>query len=171
MDTVNRRKNIEKLIYESNNPLKGSYLSKLLNVSRQVIVQDIAILRAQGVNIIATPQGYIIPKTNNSIIKTIASNHFTIDEMKDELEIIVDNGGKVIDVIVEHPIYGEIKGILNISSRRDLDEFIEKVKNTKSQPISKLTNGIHFHNIEVKDNESYISIVNKLKEKGYLIKE
>ncbi|OPJ54718.1 transcription repressor NadR [Alkalithermobacter paradoxus] len=171
MDTINRRKNIEKLIYESDNPIKGSCLSEKLNVSRQVIVQDVAILRAQGVNIIATPQGYIIPKSNNSIIKTIASNHCTIDEMKDELEIIVDNGGKVIDVIVEHPIYGEIKGILNITSRRDLEEFIDKIKQTESQPISKLTNGIHFHNIEVKDNDSYEHIIDKLRQKGYLIKE
>ncbi|SHK17483.1 transcription repressor NadR [Tepidibacter formicigenes] len=172
MDTLNRRKEIEKILSKNSNPIKGADLADKFNVSRQVIVQDIAILRAKGLNIIATPQGYLLPKfENKNIVKVITSKHHSnIEEIKEELSIIVDMGGKVLDVIIEHPVYGEIRGIINISSRKELDEFIYELESTNSQGISSLTNGVHFHTIEVKNKEIYEEIVKKLKEKGYLLK-
>ncbi|SHH30226.1 transcription repressor NadR [Tepidibacter thalassicus] len=172
MDTLNRRKEIEKILNNSIEPIKGADLADKFNVSRQVIVQDIAILRAKGVNIIATPQGYLFPKfENKNVIKVITSKHHSnIKEIKEELSIIIDMGGKILDVIIEHPIYGEIRGIINVSSRKELDEFIHKLEITNSQGISSLTNGIHFHTIEVKNEDVYCEIIKKLEDKGYLLK-
>ena len=170
MDTIKRRKELENILAASEIPIKGSHLASKLSVSRQVIVQDIAILRAKGLNIFATPQGYIMYKDNKKLIKTIScKNHKDIGEIGDELRIIVDMGGKIIDVIVEHPIYGEIKGMLNISSKKDIDEFVYKLKETKSSGLSSLTNGIHIHTIEVKDEETFNEIIKNLKDKNILL--
>ncbi len=172
MDTLKRREALERILKESTNPIKGSRLASDLNVSRQVIVQDVAILRAKGINIMATPQGYIILSTvKEDMIKVIMSNHHcSIDEIKEELEIIIDMGAKVLDVIVEHPVYGEIRGVINISSRKELNEFIYKLERENSKLISSLTHGIHFHTIEVKNDGVYEDILVELDKKGYLIK-
>jgi uncharacterized protein len=170
VDTLKRRNDLEDILIESDYPIKGSHLASKLGVSRQVIVQDIAILRAKGLNIFATPQGYIMYKDSKKLIKTIScKNHESIDEIDDELGIIVDMGGKVIDIIVEHPIYGEIKGMLNISSKRDINEFLYKLKQTKSSGLSSLTNGVHIHTIEVKDEDTFNEIIKILKEKKILL--
>ncbi|HSQ33973.1 MAG TPA: transcription repressor NadR [Peptostreptococcaceae bacterium] len=170
MDTLKRRKELEDILMESDYPIKGSQLASKLGVSRQVIVQDIAILRAKGLNIFATPQGYIMYKDSKKLIKTIScKNHESIHEIDDELGIIVDMGGKVIDITVEHPIYGEIKGMLNISSKRDINEFLYKLRQTKSSGLSSLTNGVHIHTIEVKDEGTFNEIIKILKEKNILL--
>lgn len=172
MDTLSRRKAIEENLIIGEVPIKGSELAERFNVSRQVIVQDIAILRAQGLNIIATPQGYLLPRfENKNLVKVITSVHNSnIEEIMEELSIIIDMGGKIIDVIVEHPVYGEIRGVVNISSKKELNEFIEKLSSKNSIGIASLTNGVHFHTIEVKNDDIYNEIVKKLEEKGYLLK-
>ncbi|MCT4508565.1 MAG: transcription repressor NadR [Tepidibacter sp.] len=171
MDTLKRREVVEKILKENSHPIKGAKLADDLNVSRQVIVQDIAILRAKGINIIATPQGYIIPNMiKEDLIKVIMSKHHSdINEIKEELEIIVDMGAKVVDVIVEHPVYGELRGVINISSRRELNEFIQKIEKEDSKLMSSLTNGIHYHTIQVKNEDVYQSIIEELDKKGYLM--
>ncbi|MBE6083058.1 MULTISPECIES: transcription repressor NadR [Tissierellales] len=171
MDSNERREKILNILKQSKKPIKGIGLAAEFKVSRQVIVQDIAILRAKGDNIIATPQGYIIPDSvkTDTIVKTIVCKHSGGEEMEDELNTIVDMGGKVIDVIVEHPIYGEIKGLLLISSRLDVKNFMKNVKQSNAEPLSLLTEGIHIHSIEVKNEDSFKNIVNALKEKKYLI--
>lgn len=173
MDANERRELILNFLNNTVEPIKGTELSEKLKVSRQIIVQDIALLRAKGKNIIATPQGYILPKKQEktSILKTIACNHKGNDAMEDELMTIVDLGGKIIDVIVEHPIYGEIKSQLQISSRYDLKIFMDNIKTTKSEPLSSLTGGVHLHTIEVEDEKMYEMIIQKLLEKNHLIKE
>ncbi|WFD10308.1 transcription repressor NadR [Tepidibacter hydrothermalis] len=173
MDTLKRRESLERILKESTNPMKGASLAQDLNVSRQVIVQDIAILRAKGINIMATPQGYIIPSiVKEDMIKVIMSNHHCgIDEIKEELEIIIDMGAKVLDVIVEHPVYGEIRGIINISSRKELNEFVDKLESEDSKLISSLTHGTHFHTIEVKNDKVYQDILTEMDKKGYLMKK
>lgn len=104
MDSKERRKEILRLLKEKDNPIKGIDLANKLGVSRQIIVQDIAILRAKGERILATPQGYIIPmEKENKLVKTIVCKHTKNEEIEDELKIIVDMGGKVLDVVVEHP--------------------------------------------------------------------
>ncbi|AOY75427.1 transcription repressor NadR [Clostridium formicaceticum] len=172
MNSKERRKAIVKALKEENKPKKGTELASYFDVSRQVIVQDIALLRAEGVDIIATPQGYVIPRNDtDKIKKTIVSKHTSYKDMKEELKIMIHHGARILDVIVEHPIYGEIKGILDISYRKELDEFMDKVKNYKAEPLSSLTEGVHIHTVEVPDEETFKKMQAALLEKGYLINE
>jgi len=170
MNGMERRKKIIELLRQSKEPLSGTYLSKLLKVSRQVIVQDIAILRAEGNDIIATPQGYIIPnypaiKSSRRIIACIHGS----EEIGDELKTVISMGGKILDVMVEHPLYGEIKGMLMLSSIYDVDEFVIRLKESIGQPLLVLTKGVHLHTIEA-DSEGKLDLIeHKLREKGYLL--
>lgn len=169
MEPEQRRQQILKFLQDIQSPFSGSTLASKLGVSRQVIVQDIALLRAEGKEIIATPQGYImlLPK-NNTLSKTIACCH-NKEDIKDELTTIVDEGGTIIDVIVEHSIYGQISGNVMVSSRRDVDEFIKKIHKSDTKPLSDLTHGVHLHTIQVKDEQSIVQIEKELKGKGYLL--
>ncbi|NLV77442.1 MAG: transcription repressor NadR [Tissierellia bacterium] len=173
METWERREQILKVLKDSKKPIKGTQLSEKFGVSRQVIVQDIALLRARGEDILATSQGYIIPHSygENKLVKKIVCKHKGYDEIEDEIKTIVDMGGKVIDVIVDHPVYGEIRSPLEISSRMELKEFIDSLVRTKGEPLSSLTEGIHIHTIEVEDEKSLMEIKKALTEKGYLIAE
>lgn len=168
MKVIERRKQIKTELQKSNLPIKGQELAAMFGVSRQVIVQDIAVLKAEGIQIIATPNGYIIPKIGtNKLIKSVAVKHFE-EQLEEELYIMVDNNAKIIDVVVEHPIYGEMKGNLNISSRSDVDGFIEKIKK-EAIPISSLTDGVHIHNIEVEKESDYENIVRELNKREILL--
>jgi len=171
LDTHMRRERLGKLLKESHEPITGSRLASIFDVSRQIIVGDIAILRAKGLNIIATLQGYFIPEKNEAerFKDIIVSRHFGFDELEDELFTIVDNGGKVIDVIVDHSIYGEIRTVINISSRKEAEEFVERLRKNNALPMSSLTNGMHLHTIETKDEMLFNEILEKLKNKGYIV--
>ena len=173
MEAWERRDKILKELGTSKKPIKGIELSRIFGVSRQVIVQDIALLRARGEEILATPQGYMIPHIygENKVVKKIVCNHEGYDELEDELKIIVDMGGKIIDVIVEHPLYGEIKSPLEISSRLELQQFMKNLKQTNAEPLSSLTAGIHIHTIEVDSEENLDRIKEALDGKKYLINE
>lgn len=169
MDTVQRRIEIEKRLLNADIYLSGTMLAEEFNVSRQVIVQDIAILRAKGIHVMATPQGYIIPKApKEGIKKVIKSSHHTLEELREELEIIVDNGGSVLDVIVEHDVYGEIKADLNITSKKEIKNFIKTLNSSVSKPLATVTNGVHFHTIEVKNEHDFEDIIKELSKKKYL---
>lgn len=170
---MERREKILEMLIKSEKSIKGIDLSEKLQVSRQVIVQDIAILRASGENILATLQGYSIPKTyeKDKVQKAIACVHEGYDEIEDELKTIIDLGGSVIDVLVDHPVYGEIKSQLQIYSRYDIDQFVEGLKSTKAEPLSLLTGGIHIHRIEADDEQTIKRIKEALLKKRYLIKE
>jgi transcriptional regulator of NAD metabolism len=165
-----RRKRISNILNTSQSAVKGNELAETFNVSRQVIVQDIALLRAEGHNIIATPQGYMMLSPHQpSSLRSIMCNHTGIKEMKEELDIMVDNGATVIDVMVEHPVYGEIIGNLMLRNHEDVEEFIEKVIQTKAEPLSILTRGAHFHTLEVPNDATFQKIIAALKKKGYLM--
>ncbi len=172
MNAEDRRNEIINILEEKNKPIKGTELASYFNISRQVIVQDIALLRALGTEIMATPQGYVIFKKNGDrIIKTVIAKHHTYEEMRDELQIMIDYGAKILDVIVEHPIYGEIRSILDISYRKELEDFMSKIQSEKAEPLASLTDGVHFHTLEVPNEESFSKISKALIEKGYLIEE
>jgi transcriptional regulator of NAD metabolism len=164
-----RREKIFSILKDRSTPITGADLSKITGVSRQVIVQDIAILRAKGLNIIATPQGYLLMNDRkNKMEKVIACCHDR-QGMRKELEIIVDNGGKVIDVIVEHSLYGEIKAMLMLESRLDIENFMKHYEDSDTRPLSVLTGGVHLHTVEVPDEISYNHIIRDLEKHGYLI--
>lgn len=83
----------------------------------------------------------------------------------------MDYGGKILDVIVEHPVYGEIKSPLQIASRYDLEEFLKNLEETDAEPLSALTEGVHIHTIEVESEEVLKKIKEKLLERNYLIRD
>ncbi len=169
MSDTRRKKLIDKMT-KASEPITGSELAEYFDVSRQIIVQDIAILRASGFPITATSNGYLIQtkKSQNKVIKTFVSKHDGYDRMEEELRIIVEYGGVIIDVIAEHPVYGEIVGRLDISTFEGIDRFVEKVKNTDAKPLSSLTKGDHIHTIEVPSDKIFTLIMQELKEKGFV---
>lgn len=171
MNTNERREILRKKLAESVKPMTGTALANELGVSRQVIVGDIGILRAMGIKVYATPQGYVIPNQidteSEALIATIACSHDKQGVAK-ELEIIVDNGGKIRDVIVEHPLYGEIRADLMISSRRDINSFLDGMERSGAGPLLVVTGGLHLHTIEVPNEEILREIERELKENGIL---
>lgn len=171
MDAKERRNQLVNKLKVTGIPVTGSALAQELGVSRQVVVGDIAILRAAGLEVYATPQGYLMPAARPQSVKTakIACHHGW-DKLADELTIIIDNGGKVLDVIVEHPIYGELKGNLMLASRRDMDEFLHNLKNSGAEPLSAITGGIHLHTVEVPSLKVLARIEKELDEQNILFK-
>lgn len=168
MGSIERREEIIKLLIEKNKAIKGTELALLFNVTRQIIVKDIAILRAAGKNIIATPDGYIYNKSTNKIKAIIAVNHES-NKTIDELEIVVKYGGIIEDVIIDHPLYGEIRGNLMIKNLNDLNKFENEFKRKNAKPLSNLTNGVHLHTIAADSEEDIKAIKKELKEKGFLL--
>lgn len=168
MNSMDRRIDIIKYLIDANKPLKGTLLANRYEVTRQVIVKDIAILRAKGNNIIATPEGYILGKDDNRLKTIIAVMH---DEKKleEELSIVVKFGGIIEDVLVEHPLYGEIRAMLMIKNQNDLNNFVQKYKNSSARPLSLLTKGVHLHTISTDTEENMNYILRELKEKGFTI--
>ena len=170
MNSIDRRDNIIKLLLESNEPLKGSVIAKKYSVTRQVIVKDIAILRAKGKNIIATPDGYIINKNENKVKAIIAVTH-TEEEMFDEMSIVIKYGGIIEDVIVEHPLYGEITGMLMIKNYNELNKFIQKYKEQRAKLLSVLTNGVHLHTIAAENEEDINLIISELRKCNFIVSD
>ncbi|WP_040215096.1 transcription repressor NadR [Clostridium polynesiense] len=169
MNSIERRNEIFKMLLNSVKPLKGIDLANKLGVTRQVIVRDIAILRAEGRAIIATPEGYIIYNAGDiKITRIIAVNH-NKDELYDEMSTIIKYGGRIEDVIVEHPLYGEIKSNLLIKNAADLEAFMKSFNGLKAEPLSTLTAGLHLHTISADDEETLDRIVEELKNKNYII--
>lgn len=169
--TAERRNKLLQRLKKSQKAVIGSQLAKEFKVSRQVIVQDIALLRAKGEKIIATSQGYFY-KDNmglSTVKASIACSHGDGAELKDELLTVVNFGGRIIDVKVEHPIYGELSGNLMISSVEDVENFIKNYRENEASLLSKLTEGVHLHTIEAVNNQVLNKIKKELQEKGYLL--
>lgn len=171
MDGKKRRNQLVEKLKITGTPVTGSALAQILGVSRQIVVGDIAILRAAGVEIYSTPQGYLIPVVRaQSIISVKIACHHGWDKLAEELAIIIDNGGKIMDVIVEHPVYGELKANLMLASRHDLTEFLYKLKTSGAEPLSAVTGGVHLHTVEVPSLKVLHRIEKELDETGILLK-
>lgn len=170
MNGDERRQQILADLTESNTVINATMLADKLGVTRQVIVADIALLRAAGHAIRAEHRGYVLDKSSGEIHKRIACRH-SKEAVADEFYAVVDNGGKVIDVQIEHAIYGTISTNLSIASRYDADEFIRQANKTGASQLADLTGGVHFHTISVKDEDTFNRITNKLAELGILVKE
>jgi len=170
MTSEQRRESILAAVRKSSKPLTGAYLARLYNVSRQIIVQDIAILRAAGYDIIATPQGYLIPRVGQSqrITRVIAVKH-SRDQIEDELTTIVDLGGTVVDVFIWHKVYGKLSGRLDLDSRRKVGLFMDDIRSGRSTPLMKVTDDYHYHTVEADDEETLDIIGETLGAKGYLV--
>lgn len=161
-----RRREILNTIREAQNPVSGSVLSGKYQVSRQVIVQDIALLRAADYDIVATTKGYFMQKT--PVYKKVFHVCHGDEQIEDELQTIVDMGGKVKDVFVKHETYGILKADLCVNSRREVRQFMEKMDQGQASPLKNLTCGIHYHTVEADSEETLDEIEKELREKHYL---
>ena len=121
-----RRAAVARMLEEAEGPVSAAALARQFSVSRQIIVGDVALLRAGGARILATPRGYVMDRRPEGVERTVACVH-TPEQMEAELTAIVDAGGEVVDVIVEHPVYGQLTGILGVASRYDVKEFVRRV--------------------------------------------
>lgn len=174
MEPGTRRKEIILILEKHEEPISAKKIAKHFDVSRQVIVGDIALLRAEGQDIISTPRGYIYEQKKNShsrkYIGKIVCLH-SVEETEKELQIIVDNGGETTNVEVDHPLYGSISSSLRIRSRHDINEFIKKVKDQNTTLLASLTDGIHLHTIQCEDEQTFIRIKQELDEAGILYQQ
>jgi len=163
-----RLEEILKTLKDSSEPIVAREFAKKYQVSRQVIVGDIARLRAAGEEIVSTPRGYLMnTPINHQITKKIICKH-TPEETIDEINTIVGLGGKLLDVAIDHPVYGELTGALNIFDQADADQFNQKVVSGEASLLSELTEGIHVHTIAASSMMILEAIEEKLEEKGYL---
>lgn len=171
MEGKERREKILEILSKESEPILGKELAKRLEVSRQIIVQDIALLRVANKNILSTIRGYLLYYEEKKKVNRCYMVKHTTEQIKDELCCIIDNGGSVLDVIVEHEIYGQISVDLIIKTRQEINDFVERVRTKDMVPLKKLTKGVHFHTIEAESEEILDKIEKILKEKKYLLNE
>lgn len=169
MRAEERRKEIVARLMASDKAISGGALSAQLGVSRQIIVQDIAVLKAQGFDILSTHQGYVI-KASPLIEREFKVRH-TSEQTKDELSSIVALGGTVVDVFVWHKIYGKIGASLNIFSNRDVEQFMDGLQSGRSTELMHLTDGYHYHTVRAENEEALDAIAAMLQKRGYLALE
>lgn len=163
-----RRNQLLNILASSNVPVPGSTLSRELNVSRQIIVQDISLLRANGAVIYSTNKGYLLQeeKKHSRVFKVFHSD----EQVEEELSAIVDAGGQIRDVFVYHKVYGVIKADMNIKSRRDIRTYMEEISTGKSSLLKNVTSGYHYHTIDAESEEILNAIQEELAQKGLLAK-
>lgn len=150
----------------SSEPLSGTMIAGATGVSRQVVVQDIALLRTEGYMIMATTKGYLLEKPNQNI--RLFKMYHENERTEEELNTIVDMGGAVLDVMVNHRVYGKMSAPLDIKSRRDVQKFMECLKTGKSTPLLNITSGYHFHHVYAEKEEILDEIEEMLRGKGFL---
>ena len=166
MNGEERRTKIIELLNKSEVPLSGTSLAKQLGVSRQVVVQDIALLRANTYTIVSTNQGYLLSETAKAsrVFKMI----HTDEEVDEELSLIVDCGGHVEAVFVSHKIYNVVKAPMNIRSRLDIQRFMENLTSGKSTLLKNVTSGYHYHTVTAESEELLDYMQNALSRRGFL---
>ena len=168
MNGTERRQWLLERLMTADRPLSGSALAKELGVSRQIIVQDMALLRARSdVEIISTYQGYLLHRTEEPCRRVFKVRHDT-SRTEEELLAIVDLGGRVEDVFVYHRVYGVVRGQLAIGSRKDVADFMERLRQSSSAPLMMITDDFHYHTVTAAKEETLDQIQEKLKELGFL---
>ena len=173
MNAAERRTKISHLLAGADKPVSATVLAAQCGVSRQIIVGDIALLRASGLAVLATPRGYILENASAAPAyaeRSVVCRHEQ-DRLLEELYTVVDLGGALIDVTVEHSVYGQICAPLHIFSRYDADAFDRKIRQPGAKPLCDLTGGIHLHTLRAADEDTLDRVVQGLKDKGFLLSE
>jgi uncharacterized protein len=165
-----RRRGIMAWMQRQGKPVRGGELAKRFRVSRQCLVQDVAILRAGGEHIEATPRGYHLPADAKPRHRAVLACKHAPERTQEELEILVDHGIKVLDVIVEHPVYGELRGSLMLESRADVQDFLAQLASSHATLLSSLTGGVHLHTVEASRPELIARAKARLRSRGILLK-
>ena len=164
-----RREKIIEIMSNQKEPVSGSDLAKKFGVSRQVIVQDIALIRAAGYDIISTNRGYIINEP--AAVSRVFKVKHTDAQVEEELTEIIDLGGIVRNVMVNHRVYGHMEAEINITSRRKVTEFMDDIQNGKSSPLKNITSDYHYHKVEADSEETLDLIEDMLRNKGFLVED
>lgn len=169
MKAEERRKEISCLLMSEKRPVSGGELAGRFGVSRQIIVQDISLLKAAGFDILSAHQGYILQQA--PLAERVFKVHHTTGQTEEELNLIVDLGGMVMDVFVWHRVYGKVQAALNIFSRLHVRQFIEGVRSGKSVELMNITGGYHYHTIRAESEEILDKVGKALAERNYLVPE
>ncbi|MFC0524247.1 transcription repressor NadR [Pontibacillus salicampi] len=167
-----RREMLLHTLQTSSTPITGSDLAKKANVSRQVIVGDISLLKAKQQPIIATSQGYMYLQeaaSTNQMEREIACYHQP-HETEEELNLLVDHGVMVKDVTVEHPVYGDLTASLHLSNRKEVSQFLDKIQTYQASYLLELTDGIHMHTIVGSSEKQLEDAIAAMDEKGFIVK-
>ena len=166
MKAAERRKSIANLLISSDSAVPGGKLSEMFGVSRQIIVQDIAVLKASGYDILSTHSGYVMQDT--PLKERVFKVYHTTHQTEDELSTIVELGGTVVDVFVWHKVYGKMSAPLNIFSKLHIDRFIEGVRSGKSVELMSITGGFHYHTVRAESEQILDNIERALCAKNYI---
>ena len=169
MTGTERREAIICEMQEDNAPLSGTKLASIYGVSRQVIVQDIALLRANGNDIFSTNKGYLI-QPQEAVHSRVFKLINTSAEEEEKLNLIIDSGGRIKDVFVYHKVFGVIRADMNIKSRRDIRHYMDELNSGKSQALNNVTSGYHYHTIAADDEQTLDLIQEELQKRGFLAK-
>ena len=166
-----RRNKILLKLQETTTPLSGTALAKEFHVSRQIIVQDIALMRAENYGILSTHRGYILrtEKTENNQPKRVFYVKHSSDQVLEEFQTVIDLGGKILDVAVEHEIYGQIRVDLFIETAADATDFCEKLEKCRDNPLNVLTDNCHYHTVSAPSEKLLDLIENELRSKNILL--
>lgn len=164
-----RRQLIIAVLRQTEKPTSASAFALEYGVSRQVIVGDIALIRASGIEVRATSRGYVLEKDNGKtgFRGQVVCQH-AAEETGHELGLIIAAGSKIVDVSVAHPLYGELKGNLDLKTDEDVTNFMALITQERFQLLSVLTSGIHIHTIESKDESAFLEVKKQLNQAGYL---
>ena len=165
-----RRTQILQMLKDQTSPLSGTALADAFHVSRQVIVQDITLMRAENHRILSTNRGYLYHRTDSAglLPKRVVSVRHTTEQVLEEFMTILELGGKILDVVVEHELYGQIRVDLMIESQQDAQEFYEKLMQSKDEPLKILTGDCHYHTIAAPSEKLLDLIEQALQKDGFL---
>jgi len=169
MKVAERRKAIVNLLLSAKEPISGSELAQKFDVSRQIIVQDMTVLKGTGYEILSTSQGYIMQKS--PLCERVFKVRHTTDQTEEELSCIVNLGGTVVDVFVWHKVYGKIEAPLNIFSTMHIKQFMEGVRTGQSSELMHITGGYHYHTVRADNEDMLDKIEAALRERNYIVPE
>lgn len=166
-----RRAKILNVLKSQHTPISGTALAKQFHVSRQVIVQDIALMRAENHWILSTNKGYIYREDESDAgqpKRVFWVKHHT-DQVLDEFMTILELGGKVLDVAVEHELYGQIRVDLLIETVQDAKEFVNRLSTCRDNPLKVLTDDCHYHTVSAPSEKLLDLIEKELQNNGFLL--
>ena len=163
-----RRERILAALAGASGPLSGGVLAEKCGVSRQVVVQDMALLRERGEKIVSTNRGYVLLAGGPVRPTRLFKCRHTAEQAADELTCVVDLGGRVEDVFVNHRVYGVVSSTLGVGSRRDVERFVAELASGVSAPLLEVTSGYHFHHVSAASEEILDEVERALDARGYL---
>lgn len=161
-----RQAYIVQVLRESTEPIRGEDLAVKCQVTRQVVVHEVALLKARGTPIVSTPRGYYLSGVPDGMEQTVLSVHHGPEQTADELYTLVDHGIVVENVMIEHPIYGELQGALHLRSRHDVSDFLQEIARGRVALLSSLTQGDHLHTVSYHDLRQLDQAIVALEKKG-----